>query len=81
MLYKRSVATLETSMSDDLIKKRFGEMWQQAGALTDENDEGVAIAKFMQRYGELIVKECLWIVANHPEDAYKRIAETYEIDQ
>jgi hypothetical protein len=35
----------------------------------------------MQRYGELIVKECLWIVANHPEDAYKRIAETYEIDQ
>jgi hypothetical protein len=63
------------------LKKRFGEMWQQAGALTDEEDEAAAIVQFMQQYGELIVKECLWIVANHPEDAYKRIAETYEIDQ
>lgn len=68
-------------MSDELIKKRFAEMWQQAGALTDENDEAVAIAKFMQRYGELIVKECLWVIANHPMDAAKRIAETYEIEQ
>lgn len=56
-------------------------MWQQAEALTDEEDEGSAIVQFMQNYGELIVKECLWIVMNHPEDAAKRIAETYEIDQ
>ena len=74
------MATSGTNMTIEL-KKRFGEMWQQAEALTDEEDEGSAIVQFMQNYGELIVKECLWIVANHPEDAAKRIAETYEIDQ
>ena len=66
-------------MLEEYVKKRFGEMWQQAESMTQEDDEAVAVMKFMQRYGELIVRECIWIVQNHPQDAAARIAETYEV--
>jgi hypothetical protein len=68
-------------MEQVLVKKRFGEMWQQAENMTKEEDEAEAVMMFMQRYGELIVKECLWIIENHPEDAAKRIEEIYEVNR
>ena len=74
------IQTLKTNMTDNIINKRFAEMWQQAGNMTTEEDEAVAILQFMQRYGELIVRECIWIVNNHPMDAAKRIAEAYEVN-
>jgi hypothetical protein len=67
-------------MTDNIIKKRFGEMWQQAEAMTTEDDEAIAVFKFMQRYGELIVRECIWVINNHPMDAAERIADIYEVD-
>ena len=51
------IQTLKTNMTDNIINKRFAEMWQQAGNMTTEEDEAIAILQFMQRYGELIVRE------------------------
>ena len=59
------------------MNNRFAEIWQQAEALTLEEDEAEAVVGFMRRYAELIVKECIHIAENHPADAAAKIAERY----
>lgn len=64
-----------------MINQRFAEMWDQAAAIitAEEEDKAEGTIRFMQLYGELIVKECIWIVENNPDSAAAAIAERYGI--
>ena len=66
-----------------MINERFIEMWDQAAAIisAEEEDKAEGTIRFMQLYGELIVKECLYIVNTNPADAAKVIAEKYGIKE
>lgn len=56
-------------------------MWDQAAAIitAEEEDKAEGTIRFMQLYGELIVKECIWIVENNSDHAADAIAERYGI--
>lgn len=64
-----------------MINQRFAEMWDQAAAIitVEEEDKAEGTIRFMQLYGELIVKECLWILETNPAGAANAIAELYGI--
>ncbi len=64
-----------------MIHERFIEIWDQAAAIitAEEEDKAEGTIRFMQLYGELIVKECLYIVNTNPANAAKAIAERYGI--
>ncbi len=64
-----------------MIHERFIEMWDQAAAIitAEEEDKAEGTIRFMQLYGELIVKECLHIVKTDPDNAVQVIAERYGI--
>ena len=64
-----------------MINERFIEIWDQAAAIitAEEEDKAEGTIRFMQLYGELIVKECLHILATNPDGAAQAIAERYGI--
>lgn len=64
-----------------MINERFVEMWDQAAAIitAEEEDKAEGTIRFMQLYGELIVKECLHILETNPDGAAAAIAERYGI--
>ncbi len=64
-----------------MIHERFIEMWNQAAAITtvEDTDEAEATINFMQRFGELIVKECMHLAQTNPDNAVQAIADRYGI--
>ncbi len=66
-----------------MIHERFIEMWDQAAAITavEDTDEAKATINFMQRFGELIVKECMHLAATNPDNPVQAIADRYGIEK